>query len=121
MQQKFPDCKITYSLHQTNYAGGPPNYDTGLFSFNTQTGVVTVLRKEVTPNLNGKSFTLTLTGRAAKSSSYHSHTFTVTYVSACAEVTLNPPALQDPKVSVYVWRAAFIFFELPTAVPPECA
>ena len=121
MQQRFTDCKITYSLYQTNFSGGPPNYDTSLFSFNAETGVVTVLRREYSPTLNNKSFTLTLTGRAEKSASYHSHTFTVTYVNECGDVALTPPVMQEPKLSVYVWRATNIFFQLPTALPPDCA
>lgn len=68
MQQRFDDCKVNYELKQQNYSGGSPGYNQNLFTFNDDTGVLTINYEDnQTPSLSGQKFTLTLTGTAAKS------------------------------------------------------
>ena len=101
---------------------GNPKYNTDLFTFDYETGVLTInYVDDKTPSLSGEKFTLILRGDAAKSPSSSAHRFTVTFISQCSDVALTPPVLQEPQLEVYVWKTTFIFFQKPTAIPQDCA
>ena len=88
----FSECNVNYRLTEDGEA--PGSFYMDVFSFDTQTGVLTINDNGI-DGLQDVSFGLTLEGIASESMDSAKQRFSVTFINACDDAELTPPNFQE--------------------------